>query len=34
VAESVTFAEDADYPEPSQIYTEVYQQEDYPFITE
>jgi pyruvate dehydrogenase E1 component alpha subunit len=34
VADSVTFAEESDYPDPSEIYKDVYQQEDYPFITE
>lgn len=34
VADSVKFAESSNYPDPSEIYTEVYQQEDYPFITE
>ncbi len=32
VAESVKFSEDSPFPDPADLYTEVYQQEDYPFI--
>lgn len=34
VNECVEFAEQSAYPDPSEIYTDVYTQEDYPFITE
>jgi len=34
VAESVKFAEESNYPDPSEAYKDVYVQEDYPFITE
>lgn len=34
VEESVKFAEESDYPDPSEAYKDVYVQEDYPFITE
>lgn len=34
VDESVKFAEDSPYPEDDAIYTDVYAQEDYPFIKE
>lgn len=33
VAEAVEFAEKSDYPDPSELYTDVYE-EDYPFIIE
>lgn len=33
VDESVKFAEDSPYPEPEELYKDVYIQEDYPFIT-
>ena len=33
VDESVKFAEESPYPEASELYTDVYVQEDYPFIT-
>lgn len=33
VAEAVEFAEKSDYPDPSELYTDVYE-EDYPFIVE
>lgn len=32
VAESVEFAENSSYPDPSEIYNDVYQEADYPFI--
>ena len=32
VLESVKFAEESNYPDPSEIYKDVYVQEDYPFI--
>ncbi len=31
---SVTFAEESPYPEPAEIYRDVYEQEDFPFIKE
>lgn len=34
VADSVTFAEESPWPDPADIYKDVYVQEDYPFITE
>lgn len=34
VKESVKFAEESAYPDPSEAYKDVYVQEDYPFITE
>jgi len=34
VEESVKFAEESDYPDPSEAYKDVYVQQDYPFITE
>ncbi len=34
VAESVKFAEESPYPDPSEAYKDVYVQEDYPFIQE
>jgi pyruvate dehydrogenase E1 component alpha subunit len=33
VSESVDFAEESKYPDPSEALTEVYTQQDYPFIT-
>ena len=33
VDEAVQFAEDSPYPDPSEIYNDVYEQQDYPFIT-
>jgi pyruvate dehydrogenase E1 component alpha subunit len=33
VEESVKFAEDSPYPEPNELYKDVYVQEDYPYIT-
>jgi pyruvate dehydrogenase E1 component alpha subunit len=32
VLDSVKFAEESDYPDPSEIYKDVYVQEDYPYI--
>jgi pyruvate dehydrogenase E1 component alpha subunit len=34
VEEAVKFAEDSPYPEPEELYKDVYMQEDYPFIKE
>jgi len=34
IAESVKFAEESPYPSPEDIYQDVYEQEDYPFIVE
>lgn len=34
VAESIKFAEDSPLPDPSEIYEDVYKQQDYPFIKE
>ena len=34
VAECVKFAEESDFPDPSEVYQGVYAQQDYPFITE
>jgi pyruvate dehydrogenase E1 component alpha subunit len=34
VEDSVTFAEESPYPDPSELYKDVYVQEDYPYITE
>lgn len=34
VKEAIDFAEKADYPDPSELYKDVYHQEDYPFIKE
>lgn len=34
IEESVKFAEDSPYPSDDEIYTDVYEQEDYPFIKE
>ncbi len=34
VAESVKFAEESAYPDPSEAFKDVYVQEDYPFITD
>lgn len=33
VAESVKFAEDSKFPDPSEAFTNVYKQENYPFVT-
>jgi pyruvate dehydrogenase E1 component alpha subunit len=32
VEDSVTFAEESPYPDPSELYIDVYVQKDYPFI--
>jgi pyruvate dehydrogenase E1 component alpha subunit len=34
VQESVTFAEESPFPDPSEIYADVYAEPDYPFINE
>jgi pyruvate dehydrogenase E1 component alpha subunit len=34
VAECVQFAEESDFPDPSEVYDDIYVQEDYPFIKE
>ena len=34
VAESVKFAEDSPYPDPEELYEDVYVQKDYPYIKE
>lgn len=34
VAESVKFAEESPYPTPDELYKDVYEQEDYPYITD
>lgn len=34
VQESVSFAEESNYPDASELFTDVYKQEDYPFIKE
>jgi pyruvate dehydrogenase E1 component alpha subunit len=34
VAECVTFAEESDFPDPGEVYDDIYVQEDYPFIKE
>jgi pyruvate dehydrogenase E1 component alpha subunit len=34
VEESVRFAEESPYPDPSELYKDVYVQEDYPYIVE
>ncbi len=34
VDDSVKFAEDSPYPDPSELYKDVYMQEDYPYIIE
>jgi pyruvate dehydrogenase E1 component alpha subunit len=34
IADCVTFAENSPYPDPSELYTEVYAEPNYPFITE
>ena len=33
VEEAVNFAENSEYPDASELYTDMYQQTDYPFIT-
>ena len=32
VADSVKFAEESPYPEPSELYTDIYVEADYPYI--
>ncbi|MDX5420828.1 MAG: pyruvate dehydrogenase (acetyl-transferring) E1 component subunit alpha, partial [Hymenobacteraceae bacterium] len=32
VAESVQFAEDSPYPDPSELYTDIYVEKDYPYV--
>ncbi|MFT2009649.1 pyruvate dehydrogenase (acetyl-transferring) E1 component subunit alpha [Pontibacter sp. 13R65] len=32
VAESVTFAEESPYPDPKELYTDIYVEQDYPYI--
>jgi pyruvate dehydrogenase E1 component alpha subunit len=34
VEESITFAENSPYPEPEELYKDIYVQEDYPYIVE
>ena len=34
VEESVKFAEESPFPDPSEAFTEVYQEPDYPLITD
>ena len=34
VEDSVKFAEESPYPDPSELYKDVYVQDDYPYITE
>nr|MBP7810197.1 pyruvate dehydrogenase (acetyl-transferring) E1 component subunit alpha [Bacteroidia bacterium] len=34
VDESVKFAEDSPYPEPAELYNDVYMEPNYPFIQE
>lgn len=34
VAECVQFAEESEFPDPSELYQGIYAQEDYPFITD
>jgi len=34
VEESVKFAEESKYPDPSEAMKDIYMQEDYPFITD
>ena len=33
IKQAVKFAEESDYPDPSELYTDNYLQEDYPFLT-
>jgi pyruvate dehydrogenase E1 component alpha subunit len=32
VAESVQFAEESEFPDPKEAYTDVYVENDYPFV--
>lgn len=34
VEDSVRFAEESPYPDPSELFKDVYVQEDYPYITD
>jgi pyruvate dehydrogenase E1 component alpha subunit len=34
VEDSVTFSEESPYPDASELYKDIYMQEDYPFITD
>jgi pyruvate dehydrogenase E1 component alpha subunit len=34
VEESVRFAEESAYPDPSEALKDIYEQQDYPFITD
>ncbi|MGF1638516.1 MAG: thiamine pyrophosphate-dependent enzyme, partial [Cyclobacteriaceae bacterium] len=34
IMEAVKFAEESEYPDPSEAYKDVYVQEDYPFLKE
>ncbi|MFQ3326343.1 MAG: pyruvate dehydrogenase E1 component alpha subunit, partial [Salibacteraceae bacterium] len=34
VEESVTFAEESPFPEASELYKDVYVEENYPFVTD
>ena len=34
VAQSVQFAEESPWPDPSEAYKDVYMDEDYPYITD
>ena len=34
VEDSVKFAEESPYPDPSELYKDVYMQKDYPYITD
>ena len=34
VEESVKFAEESKYPDPSEVFRDVYVQQDYPYITD
>ena len=34
VDESVTFAEESPFPDDSELYKDIYVQNDYPFVTE
>lgn len=34
IAEAIKFAEESPYPEPEELYEDVYKQEDYPYIKE
>ncbi len=34
IEEAVVFAEESPFPEPGDLYQDVYEQEDYPFIVD